>query len=120
MRVDMTEAQNAESKFENELLREDCRAAAAALDRALNSSPQELTQQADFAERKVVRARDNLIHRLRVDGNSSNSVRWHEILDQLNVVLSLIIAVEYPLGAIQRQPAEQARDILKSLVDKGL
>ncbi len=99
---------------------EDLSSAAAALDRALNAPPRQLTQEADSAERRVVRARDNLIHRLRVDGNSPDSAHWHEILDQLNTALSLIIAVEYPLGAMQRPSAEQARDILKGLMDRGL
>ncbi len=115
----MSETKSPEAKFEDELLINDCLAAAEALDRALHLPPQQLTQQADMAERMVVRARDNLIHRLRVDGNSANGARWRKMLDQLNAALSLIIAIEYPLAAVQRQPAEQARDILKNLVDKA-
>ncbi len=116
----MTETQNAEAKFQDELLVDDLRGAEAALSRALSAPPQQLTRQADLAERQVVRARDNLIHRLRQDGSSPQSPRWHELLDQLNVALSLIIAVEYPLAAVQRQSAEQARDLLKRLIDQGL
>jgi hypothetical protein len=120
MTLNLSEAQSSEAKFDDQLLISDCRAAAAALERARNAPSRELAQHADTAERLVVRARDNLIHRLRQDGSSPISSRWHDILDQLNVALSLIIAVEYPLGAIQRQPAEQARDILNRLADRVL
>ncbi len=114
------ETKNPELKFENELLLDDLEAAAAALDRASTLPPLQLTQQADLAERMVVRARDNLIHRLRENGNAQAAPQWHDVLDQLNVVLSLIMAVEYPLGAMQREPAEQARDILKRLVKQAV
>ncbi len=114
------ETKNPELRFEDEMLLDDLKAAAGALEHASNLPPLQLTQQADVAERMVVHARDNLIHRLREDGDAAAAAQWHRTLDQLNVVLSLIMAVEYPLGAMQRQPAEQAHDLLKRLVEQGV
>ena len=76
---------------------------------ALDKPPTELKAEVDAAERAVVALRDALIDRLRQ--SPTESVR--AALDQVNVCLSLVVGLEYPLGGLQRQMLEQARTALE-------
>ncbi len=100
----------------DELVRGDCRAAIAALERAIQAPPLRVSQEADLAEREVVRARDAVIAHLRQNQNGESD-HLHAILDQLNAVLSLVVAIEYPMSGVQRHLMEQARDALLKLAD---
>lgn len=85
-----------------------CEAALRRLDDALGKPPGELKAEVDLAEQAVAALRDNLIHHWRE--SPSPSVRAS--LDQVNVALSLIVGLEYPVGGLQRQLLEQARAVL--------
>ncbi len=107
---------SAETRTQNihDILNQDCRAAIAALERAIQAPPLRAMQEADLAEREVVRARDAVIERLRRN-QDAEAGHLHAILDQLNAVLSLVVGIEYPMSGVQRQLMEHARDALKRL-----
>ncbi len=91
-----------------------CRAAVAALDRALHAPPVQVGQEADLAEREVVRARDVLILRLRQNPNG-DSAGLRATLDRVNSALSLVVGLAYPMAGVERKLIEQARDALQSI-----
>jgi hypothetical protein len=69
----------------------------------------------DEVERELVRLRDELIIQCRRQGDPVGvSERGQTRLGQINVALSLVVAVEYPVTSIQRTALEQARDVLKN------
>jgi hypothetical protein len=76
---------------------------------ALQKPPTELKAELDDAERAVVALRDLLIDRLRQA--PTDAVR--AALDQVNVCLSLVVGLEYPMGGLQRQMLDQARAALE-------
>jgi hypothetical protein len=92
-----------------------CRGAIGELDHALGRPPLELNEEVDAAERAIVRLRDALIERLRQDGGPSQRGNGRQALNQVNAVLSLVVAVEYPVAGEQRKLLEQARDALKEV-----
>ncbi len=96
---------------------DECRTAIEGLERAQQAPPLLLLREADLALRATVRLRDALIEHLR-RGNASPNAR--AALDRVNVALSLIVALEYPTGGIQREAARQAHDALKCVLDEGL
>jgi hypothetical protein len=79
---------------------------------ALRKPPTELKSEVDDAERAVVALRDELIERLRQA--PTDAVR--AALEQVNVSLSLIVGLEYPLGGLQRQMLDQARTALERAI----
>ncbi|HEV7666061.1 MAG TPA: hypothetical protein VGQ62_21190 [Chloroflexota bacterium] len=91
------------------------RAALELLDGALNRPPLELKAEVDDAERAVVALRDNLIDRCRQTENRPDSA-LRQALDQVNVALSLVVGIEYPVGGLQRALIQQARQVLAALV----
>ncbi len=86
-----------------------CRQAARQLDAALGEAPDVIVAQVDEVEQAVARLRDGLIAHRRA---GSATAQTSAALDRLNVVLSLIVAVEYPQGPMMRVYIEQARDSL--------
>ena len=78
------------------------------LEDALKKPPAELKAEVDVAERAVVRLRDSLIDQLRAAAEPS--VRSE--LDRVNVALSLIVGLEYPMAGLQRDMLKQALSIL--------
>jgi hypothetical protein len=75
---------------------------------ALDKPPAELRAEVDEAERAVAALRDELIERWRVQ--PTHDVRHS--LDRVNVALSLLIGLEYPVGGVQRDMLDQARGAL--------
>jgi hypothetical protein len=86
-----------------------CRAAVAALDRALGDRPDQIYH--DLAE--VVRCLVQLRAELTV---SSREGAPGERLERCNAVLSMVIGGEYPLAGNRRDRVRKARDELASLL----
>lgn len=98
-----------------------CRDAVEKLDRAARLHPREIEKEVDQIQRDIVALRDGLIERLREMQSAPAAPRARAALDLINVALSLVVAVEYPITSIQRSCLEQARDTLKKiLAEDGL
>lgn len=83
-------------------------------ERASKLHAREVEKEIDRIQRKAVSLRDGLIDRVRRLQSKSALPR----LDRVNVALSLLVMVEYPVTALQRAGLEQARDTLeKTLSD---
>jgi hypothetical protein len=87
-----------------------CRAAIAAIDRALEDRPDKVYGDLADVVRALVQLRDHLIA---TQSEGANIGR----LDRCNAVLSLVIGAEYPLEGVRRDRIQQARDQLASLLD---
>jgi hypothetical protein len=81
----------------------------------LQKPPVELKSEVDDAERAVVRLRDELIERWRSEPQEPTG----RALEQVNVALSLIVGLEYPMGGIERKLLEDAHHALQSALDAG-
>ena len=84
----------------------------AALDAALMAPPADLKTATHEAILRVVRLRDLLIRRLRAATASEEQVADRATLDQVNVAISLMLGVEYPIDKMDSQPLAQAKGIL--------
>ena len=93
---------------------ERCRQIAEQLDRSTRHHPRDIEKEIDEVERELVRLRDELIQCRRQGDPVGVSERGQTRLGQINVALSLVVAVEYPVTSIQRTALEQARDVLKN------
>jgi hypothetical protein len=82
-----------------------CRAAVAALDRALDKIYHDLAG----AIRGLVQLRTELTARLR-EGEPA------DLLGRCNAILSMVIGGEYPLAGLRRDRLQKARDELASLL----
>ncbi len=91
----------------------ECLQAIAALERALHTCPIEASREADVAERAAVRARDDLIVRLRAGDSPGEMERQRALLDRCNTALSLIVAIEYPVSGIHHETVQDALNALK-------
>lgn len=100
----------------NEALAAGCRQAAGQIDRALGQPPAGIVAAVDPVERAVALLRDGLIAHRRAD---SLTPALGAALGDLNVVLSLIVGVEYPQAALQRGYLEQARELLRAIADRA-
>jgi hypothetical protein len=79
------------------------------LEDALKKRSTELKSEVDDAERAVAVLRDAWIDRLR-----AHPMPWlRQNLDVTNVSLSLIVGLEYPMGGLQRDMLDQARQALE-------
>lgn len=105
-----------EMPLDGDTLAEGCRAAAQQLDRVLDQPFQAVIAAVDDVERAAARLRDGLIAQRRADTLTGE---MGAALDDLNVTLSLIVAVEYPQGALQRAYIEQARDLLRAIAERS-
>ena len=92
-----------------------CREAIRLLDEALEKPPAELKAEVDVAERAVAALRDELIER----GRAAPDASIRAALDHVNVALSLVVGLEYPMGGLQREMLIQARSALQSTLDSG-
>ncbi len=93
-----------------------CQTAIEGLERAQAAPPLMVLREADLALRAAIDVRDTLIEQLR-HRDTPSATRVRAALDRVNVALSLMVALEYPTGGIQREAAKQAHTVLKSLLD---
>lgn len=100
-------------------LSELCQKATDKIAHATNLEPRDLEQEIDQVECELVRLRDALIDRLRQRGASPVSGRRHSALEKVNIALSLILTVEYPVTAIQRSALEQAHQTLAAVLENN-
>ena len=88
-----------------------CRAAVAALDRALDDRPNQIYHDLAEAVRCLVLLRTELTATRR-EGEPDDR------LERCNAVLSMVIGGEYPLAGLRRDRLHKARDELASLLDE--
>jgi hypothetical protein len=88
-----------------------CRAAVAALDRALDDRPDKIYHDLAQVVRCLVQLRTELTAR-RSEGESGGR------LERCNAILSMVIGGEYPLAGLRRDRILKARDELASLLDE--
>lgn len=105
---------NPVAPLDEQALVDGCRQAAQQLNATLGEAPNVIVAQVDEVERMVSRLRDGLIAHRRA---GRATARTSAALDRINVVLSLIVAVEYPQGPMMRSYIEQARDTLRAVAD---
>ena len=91
---------------------ERCRQLIQELERASKLHAREVEKEIDRIQREAVSLRDDLIDRVR--RLHSKSALQH--LERVNVALSFLVMVEYPVTTLQRAGLEQARDTLKKIV----
>jgi hypothetical protein len=90
--------------------------AAEALEQAQTLPPFQLTHQAKVATRAVSRARDILIERLRQAGDGTPSTAERLLLDEVNAILSQVIAIQSPAAGVNRQEITKTRDALDDII----
>jgi hypothetical protein len=90
-----------------------------ALDRAAKKDPAGVKVRTDDIQRDIARLRDLLIERLRSARIGPAVGKDNEALNAVNIALSLLASVEYPVTAIQRSPLKEARDELARVPDKA-
>ncbi len=96
----------------DESLNEQCSMASAALERALNLPPLQVSREADVAERAIVKVRDELIGRLRANSDPATT---RTQLDRANVALCLVAALEYPVGGTPRHSIQGALNAVQAI-----
>ncbi len=84
------------------------------LESVRNLPPEEVTHGVDIAEKRIVALRDALISRVR--RKSSDTAVTMDALGQVNIALSLVVAVEYPLEGIQRKSIDEADKVLEKVM----
>ena len=82
------------------------------LERAATLPPREIIEAIDDIERELVGVRDDLILHCRQENLTDGPLRAQ--LDQVNVALSLVVAVEYPVTSIQRSALKQSNELLRN------
>ncbi len=97
------------------LVRDECRTARNALESAIREPPIPASQDGDVAQRALVRARDALIRQLRQSGKAPEAGQWRADLARLNGIISLVVGVEYPMGGLPRQLADEAIAALREM-----
>ncbi len=100
-----------------ERVREECRAAVEALGRARTAPPLRSGQEANLAQRELIRARDTVIAGLR-EGASSDTARLRSWLDRLNAALSLVVGIAYPMSGVERKLIVQACEAVQKIIDE--
>ena len=91
-------------------IRAECEEIIRRLERAVNEPAVQLSEEVDEAERALTRVRDRLIEAGR------RGRPWRSALARLNVALSLVIGVEYPLGGLHRNSLRQACDVIAGVI----
>lgn len=103
-------------------LLQQCQAALTTLEYVINLPPREIGEGEAAAEslRAATRLRDSLIDLLRSAPHAADSVSRREALDHVNRALSLIARGEYPRVQLAPAALEDARDIFRDLLARGL
>jgi hypothetical protein len=83
------------------------------LEAARSKPVTELETGLDEAQLMVVDLRDEYIENLRREADN-NVIR--RSLDQINMALSMIIGLEYPVGGFQREKIRRAEEVLKGII----
>jgi hypothetical protein len=68
----------------------------------------------DKVENLIAQMRDCFIERLRADQRREDSP-WRGLLDEINVAISLVAAVEYPATGINRVHTQEALEINRKI-----
>ncbi len=89
-----------------------CRQIAEKLERAATLPPREIIEEIDQMERELVGVRDDLILHCRQENVAAGTLRAQ--LEQVNVALSLVVAVEYPVTSIQKSALKQSHEVLRN------
>jgi len=95
---------------------ERCRQIAAQLERSVEHHPREIEKEADEIERELVQLRNDLIVQCREKRPGIDREHAQRRLEYVNIALSLVVAVEYPLTSIQRSALKQARETLETFL----
>ena len=82
----------------------------------MQKSPTELKEEVDVAERAVAALRDELIDLVRAAPEPGLSAA----LERVNVALTLVVGLEYPMGGLQRNMLDEARATLQGTLDAAL
>ena len=91
-----------------------CRKSIRLLQEGLDQPPAELQLNVDKVENLVAKVRDCFIERLREDEHQETS-RWSDPLNEINVAVSLIAAVEYPATGVNRVHTQEALKIIEKI-----
>lgn len=120
--VATTECSDYPAGDSNPGLREQCQAALATLERVIDLPPREIGEGEAAAEslRAATRLRDSLIDLLRSAPHAAEAVDRREALVGVNTALSLIARGEYPRVQLAPAALEDARDIFRDLLERGL
>jgi hypothetical protein len=90
-----------------------CRQIAEELERSATLHPREIQKKIEQIERALVTMRDELILHCRQEAATAAPMQAQ--LEQVNVALSLVVAVEYPVTSIQRSALKQSHELLKKI-----
>ena len=90
-----------------------CRQIAEELERSATLHPREIQKKIEQIERELVTMRDELILHCRQEDGTAAPMQPQ--LEQVNVALSLVVAVEYPVTSIQRSALKQSHELLKKI-----
>jgi hypothetical protein len=90
-----------------------CRQIAEELERSATLHPREIQKKIEQIERELVTMRDELILHCRQEDGAGGPMQAQ--LEQVNVALSLVVAVEYPVTSIQRSALKQSHELLKKI-----
>ena len=96
-----------------------CREAIRLLTDARNKPPAELKPAVDEVLHRIVALRDLLVERQRATQQPQRSVPGSS-LDRVNVAVSLVVGLQYPVGGIERKLIDQACTTLQAALDSGL
>ena len=90
-----------------------CRQIVDELERSATLHPREIQKKIEQIERQLVTMRDQLILHCRQEDGAAGPTQAQ--LEQVNVALSLVVAVEYPVTSIQRSALKQSHELLKKI-----
>lgn len=94
-------------------MRDLCRTALQALDRAVDDRPDQVYEDMVAAVRALVRLRDSLITERRA---GRGTPEHEERLRRVNAVLSMVVGGEYPLVGVRKERITKARDEVAELL----
>jgi hypothetical protein len=94
-----------------------CRRALEQLDRLSTLQPREIQAEIEDISRTLAGLRDRMIDRLRRGADPAGD---RHTLDRINVALSLVIGVGYPVTGVQRKHLENARSVMAEIARREL
>ena len=88
------------------------RDALARIDEALAGRPKRDGRTLNAAIQKLAELRDHVVSRHRSEGGT----RWRSTLEQVNAVVSVVMAAEFPVGEVPWDELAKARDWLDAIL----